>query len=265
MVTPSSSTTSTGSRSGGSVTPIRAASQTTTRTASTYAVAAQASAASGAPTDRKRSPTISAMASTVNSSTHKMSRPMIWLCSYSAGTGPVTPTTWSAGRPRYQRAYSSAPAVCAPNEVPGRKYRNVMTVVDCSFVPFSRPAALGSGNAPASPEMPPGRSRTDRSAEDPGRLRLPGRGQRGRGLGELAGPARLPGQLPVHRQGLAQGPVPGRRRQPVRVALHHGHGRVDGEAEQPGRVALRAGRGRARRDQLRQPAGGGWRSAAAGT
>ena len=31
-----------------------------------------------------------------------------------------------------------------------------MTVVDCSFVPCSRPAVLGSGNAPASPAMPPG-------------------------------------------------------------------------------------------------------------
>ena len=104
------------------------------------------------------------MASTVNSSTHKMSRPMIWLCSYSAGTGPVTPTTWSAGRPRYQRAYAFAPAVCAPNEVPARKYRNVITVVDCSFVPFSRPDAFGSGNAPASPGMPPGGSGVTGSA-----------------------------------------------------------------------------------------------------
>ena len=102
MVTPSSSTTSTGSRSGGSVTPIRAASQTTIRTAIRYAVAAQARVASGAPTDLNRRPTISAMASTVNSSTHKMSFPMIWLWSYSAGTGPVTPTTWSAGRLRNQ-------------------------------------------------------------------------------------------------------------------------------------------------------------------
>ena len=31
-----------------------------------------------------------------------------------------------------------------------------MTVVECSFVPRSKPAALGSGNAPASPGMPPG-------------------------------------------------------------------------------------------------------------
>ena len=29
-----------------------------------------------------------------------------------------------------------------------------MTVVDCSFVPCSRPAVLGSGKAPASPGMP---------------------------------------------------------------------------------------------------------------
>ena len=31
-----------------------------------------------------------------------------------------------------------------------------MTVVDCSSVPCSRPAVLGSGYAPASPGMPPG-------------------------------------------------------------------------------------------------------------
>ena len=31
-----------------------------------------------------------------------------------------------------------------------------MTVVDCSFVPRSRPAVFGRGNAPASPGMPPG-------------------------------------------------------------------------------------------------------------
>ena len=31
-----------------------------------------------------------------------------------------------------------------------------MTVVDCSFVPRSRPAEFGSANAPASPGMPPG-------------------------------------------------------------------------------------------------------------
>jgi hypothetical protein len=49
-----------------------------------------------------------------------------------------------------------APAVCAPNEVPGRKTRNVMTVVDFSCVPCSSPAVLGSGNAPASPSIPPG-------------------------------------------------------------------------------------------------------------
>ena len=29
-------------------------------------------------------------------------------------------------------------------------------IVDCSVVPASRPAALGSGNAPARPGMPPG-------------------------------------------------------------------------------------------------------------
>ena len=85
------------------MTPIRRASHATTRTASTYAVPAQASVASGAPTDLNRRPTISAMASSVNSSTHKMSFPMIWLWSYSAGTGPVTPATWSAGRLRNQR------------------------------------------------------------------------------------------------------------------------------------------------------------------
>ena len=85
------------------MTPIRRASQATTRTAITYAVAAQASVASGAPTDRNRRPTISAMASTVNSSTQRMSLPMTWLWSYSAGTGPVTPTTWSAGLLRNQR------------------------------------------------------------------------------------------------------------------------------------------------------------------
>ena len=59
------------------MTPIRPASQTTTRMAITYAVAAQASVASGAPTDLNRTPTISAMASTVNSSTHRMYFPMI--------------------------------------------------------------------------------------------------------------------------------------------------------------------------------------------
>ena len=31
-----------------------------------------------------------------------------------------------------------------------------MTVVDCSFVPGSRPGVLGSGKAPARPAMPPG-------------------------------------------------------------------------------------------------------------
>ncbi len=31
-----------------------------------------------------------------------------------------------------------------------------MTVVDCSFVPCSRPEVFGSGNAPASPSIPPG-------------------------------------------------------------------------------------------------------------
>ena len=63
---------------------------------------AQASAASGAPTVLNRRPTISAMASTVSSSTQKRSRWMIWLWAYSAGIGPVTPTTSSAGWLRYQ-------------------------------------------------------------------------------------------------------------------------------------------------------------------
>ena len=88
--------------SGGSETPARWAPQATIRTASTYAVPAQASAASGAPTDLNRRPTISAMASTVNSSTQRRSREMIRLWSYSAGIGPVTPTTSSAGWLRNQ-------------------------------------------------------------------------------------------------------------------------------------------------------------------
>ena len=67
-----------------------------------YAAAAQVSVASGAPADLNRRPTSSAMASTVSRLTHSMSFPMIWLWSYSAGTGPVTPTTWSAGRLRNQ-------------------------------------------------------------------------------------------------------------------------------------------------------------------
>ncbi len=96
------------------------------------------------------------MASTVNSSTQNTWSWMIWLCAYSAGIGPVTPTTWSAGWLRYQRAYSFAPAVCWLNDVPGWKYRNVMIVVECSAVPTSRPAVFGSGNAPARPAMPPG-------------------------------------------------------------------------------------------------------------
>ncbi len=64
---------------------------------------AQVSVASGAPADLNRRPTISAMASTVNSSTHWMSFPMTWLWSYSAGMGPVTPTTVRCeGRAGYQ-------------------------------------------------------------------------------------------------------------------------------------------------------------------
>src|SRR5260370_959355 len=59
------------------------------------------------------------MASTVNSSTQTMWSWMIWLCAYSAGIGPVTPTTWSAGWRRYQCADSFAPAVRGLNDGQG--------------------------------------------------------------------------------------------------------------------------------------------------
>ena len=93
MVTPSSSTISTGSASCGTVIPVRCAPHATIRVASTYAAPAHASAATGARTDRNLTPTISAIASTVNSSTQPRSRLMICPCSYCAATGPVTPTT----------------------------------------------------------------------------------------------------------------------------------------------------------------------------
>ena len=222
---------------------------------------AQASAASGAPADLNRRPRISAMASTVNSSTQNTWSWMIWLCAYSAGIGPVTPITSSDGWFRYQRTYSFAPAVCCPNEVPGRKYRNVMIVVECSAVPASRPAVLGSGNAPARPGMPPGGPGLSRSGQAGG-TQVVGLGQRlrqsrrrGRRLGELALLARL--ALPVRGQGLADRTDLRGRRQAPRIPLHDGHGGVEREAEQPGRVAFRVRGRRSGRDQLGQPAGGG--------
>ena len=73
--------------------PVRWAPHITTRIAISYAVPAHNSAASGASSDRSLTPTITAIASTVNSSTQSRSRLMISPCSYWAATGPVTPTT----------------------------------------------------------------------------------------------------------------------------------------------------------------------------
>jgi hypothetical protein len=61
-----------------------------------------------------------------------------------------------------------------------------MTVVDCSFVPRSKPAAFGSGNAPVSPGMPPGGP----GLTGPDRIRAasgwPALASARRGRGELA-------------------------------------------------------------------------------
>ena len=199
------------------------------------------------------------MASTVNSSTQTTWSWMIWLCAYSAGIGPVTPTTWSAGwfevparvfvRARGLLAERRAGLEVQERDDRGgvlrRAYQQARGVRQRERSGQARDAA--------------GRARAERSGQAGGaqvlglgqRLRHPGR--RG-GLGELTQRA---GDLPVGGQRLADRPDLRRRRQALRVPLHDGHGGVEREAEQLAGVGLRVRRRRSRRDELGQPAGGG--------
>ena len=111
--------------------------------------------------------------------------------------------------------------------------------------PVQQACGVGQREGSGQPGDTARRPWADRAGQYLGGVRLAGLGQRRRGRG-LLGQLHRAGRIAARstRDGLADRPVPGGRRHPVRVALHDGHGRVDGEAEQPGRVAFRVGGGR---------------------